>query len=58
MLEDGLYPSRAALARGEGVSRAAVTQALSRTGNDEMVLFQKRLESQTAEEAAPSEGEK
>lgn len=28
MLEDGVYESRAALARGEGVSRAAVTQAL------------------------------
>lgn len=28
MLEDGIYPSRAALARGEGASRAAVTQAL------------------------------
>ena len=28
MLADGVYPNRAALARGEGVSRAAVTQAL------------------------------
>ena len=28
MLEEGLYPSRAALARAEGVGRAAVTQAL------------------------------
>ena len=28
MLVEGVYPSRAALARGEGVSRAAVTQAL------------------------------
>ena len=28
MLEEGVYESRAALARGEGVSRAAVTQAL------------------------------
>jgi len=27
LLEKGVYPSRAALARGEGVSRAAVTQA-------------------------------
>jgi len=30
MLAEGVYPSRAALARGEGVSRAAVTQALRR----------------------------
>jgi hypothetical protein len=30
MLEDGVYPTRAALARAEGVSRAAVTQALGR----------------------------
>ena len=30
LLEDGTYPSRAALARGEGVSRAAVTQGLWR----------------------------
>ena len=28
LLDEGVYPSRAALARGEGVSRAAVTQAL------------------------------
>jgi len=28
MLEEGVYSSRAALARAEGVSRAAVTQAL------------------------------
>ena len=28
--EDGVYPSRAALARAEGVSRAAVTQGLGR----------------------------
>jgi hypothetical protein len=28
MLAEGVYPTRAALARGEGVSRAAVTQAL------------------------------
>ena len=28
MLAQGVYPSRAALARGEGVSRAAVSQAL------------------------------
>ena len=28
MLAEGVYLSRAALARGEGVSRAAVTQAL------------------------------
>ena len=28
MLEEGVYPTRAALARGEGVSRAAVTRAL------------------------------
>ena len=32
LLEDGTYPSRAALARGEGVSRAAVTQGLGRVG--------------------------
>ena len=30
MLEDGVYPSRAAFARAEGVSRAAGTQALGR----------------------------
>ena len=30
LLAAGVYPSRAALARGEGVSRAAVTQALGR----------------------------
>ena len=29
-LDDGTYASRAALARGEGVSRAAVTQGLRR----------------------------
>ena len=28
LLAEGVYPSRAALARAEGVSRAAVTQAL------------------------------
>jgi len=32
LLEDGTYISRAALARGEGVSRAAVTQALRKLG--------------------------
>ena len=32
LLEDGVYPSRAALARAEGVSRAAVTQGLGRVG--------------------------
>ena len=30
MLEEGIYSSRAELARAEGVSRAAVTQALRR----------------------------
>lgn len=30
MLDEGLYGSRVELARGEGVSRAAVTQALGR----------------------------
>jgi len=30
MLAEGVYPTRAALARAEGVSRAAVTQALGR----------------------------
>ena len=30
MLDEGVYPTRAALARGEGVSRSAVTQALAR----------------------------
>ena len=30
LLDEGAYPSRAALARAEGVSRAAVTQALAR----------------------------
>jgi len=30
MLDEGVYGSRAALARGEGVSRAAVTQGLRR----------------------------
>ncbi len=29
-LDQGVYPSKAALARGEGVSRAAVTQGLRR----------------------------
>ena len=29
MLEEGVYPTRAALARAEGVSRAAVTKALA-----------------------------
>ena len=29
MLDEGVYESRAALARGEGVSRAAVTKGLS-----------------------------
>jgi len=28
MLDEGVYPTRAALARSEGVSRSAVTQAL------------------------------
>jgi len=32
MLAEGAYPSRAALARAEGVSRAAVTRALHRVG--------------------------
>ena len=32
MLGEGVYESRAALARGEGVSRAAVTQGLLRIG--------------------------
>jgi hypothetical protein len=32
MLEEGVYPTRAALARAEGVSRAAVTQGLGRVG--------------------------
>ena len=32
LLEEGVYPSRSALARAEGVSRAAVTQALNRSG--------------------------
>ncbi len=31
LLEDGVYESRAALSRGEGVSRAAVTRALGIT---------------------------
>jgi DNA-directed RNA polymerase sigma subunit (sigma70/sigma32) len=31
LLDDGVYPSRAELARAEGVSRAAVTQALRRS---------------------------
>ena len=30
MLDEGVYRSRAALARGEGISRAAVTQGLGR----------------------------
>ena len=30
LLDEGVYPTRAALARGEGVSRAAVTQGLGR----------------------------
>lgn len=30
LLDEGVYPSRAALGRAEGVSRAAVTQALAR----------------------------
>jgi Mn-dependent DtxR family transcriptional regulator len=30
LLEEGVYATRAALARAEGVSRAAVTQALRR----------------------------
>ena len=34
MLADGLYPTRATLARGEGVSRAAVTQALRRSDGE------------------------
>jgi hypothetical protein len=32
MLDEGVYESQAALARGEGVSRAAVTQGLRRLG--------------------------
>ena len=32
MLDEGAYESRAALARGEGVSRAAVIQGLRRIG--------------------------
>ncbi len=32
LLDEKVYPSRAALARAEGVSRAAVTQALARLG--------------------------
>ena len=32
MLEEGVYGSKAALAKAEGVSRAAVTQALGRLG--------------------------
>lgn len=32
MLDEGVYESRAALARGERVSRAAVTQGLRRLG--------------------------
>jgi len=30
MLDEGIYATRAELARGEGVSRAAVTQGLRR----------------------------
>jgi len=30
MLEDGIYVNKAELARGEGVSRVAVTQGLKR----------------------------
>ena len=33
MLAEGVYGTRAELARGEGVSRAAVTQALSSESN-------------------------
>ena len=32
LLEDGVYASRADLARAEGVSRAAVTQGLRKLG--------------------------
>jgi hypothetical protein len=38
MLEDGVYESRAALARSEGVSRAAVTQALRKLSDLESSL--------------------
>ena len=34
MLDKGVYESRAALARGEGVSRAAVTQGLRKLSSD------------------------
>jgi hypothetical protein len=32
LLDEGVYPTRAALARGEGVSRAAVTKRLRQIG--------------------------
>jgi len=35
MLDEGVYESRAELARGEGVSRAAVTRALVKLSSDE-----------------------